>query len=165
MTDRFIQKKEIERLAECSDKGNPLLLPEREFTGLYIRICRKSQFLEERLGFLSSFVSGKIIFQLYIFKSSQARWRYVNLEKAYSVNAFSGLPICFTEYFDISLIEIDNPLIVVAIAINIAAQWRFSGAGSRFYQTHFPFPEDESWCHISEVTPNYGQQTQGKCLL
>lgn len=28
MTDRFIQKKEIERLAECSDKCNPLLLPE-----------------------------------------------------------------------------------------------------------------------------------------
>ena len=39
MTDRFIQKKEIERLAECSDKGNPLLLPEREFTGLYIQLC------------------------------------------------------------------------------------------------------------------------------
>ena len=26
MTDRFSQKKEIERRAECSDKGNPLLL-------------------------------------------------------------------------------------------------------------------------------------------
>ena len=47
MTDRFIQKKEIERMAECPDKGNPLLLSEREFSGLYIQLVRKSQFLEE----------------------------------------------------------------------------------------------------------------------
>ena len=47
ITFRFIQTREIERLAACSDKGNPLLLPEREFTGLYIQFVRKSQFLEE----------------------------------------------------------------------------------------------------------------------
>ena len=40
MADRFIQKQEVERLTECTDKGNPLLLPEREFSGFHIQFIR-----------------------------------------------------------------------------------------------------------------------------
>ncbi len=45
--------------------------------------------------------------------------------------------------FDIGFIEINNPLIVVAVAIDIAAQRRFAGAGSGFNQIHFSFPEEK----------------------
>ena len=45
--------------------------------------------------------------------------------------------------FDIDFIEINNPLVVVAITIDIAAQRRFAGAGSSFNQIHFSFPEEK----------------------
>ena len=39
-------------------------------------------------------------------------------------------PLLHGVCFDIGFIEINNPLIVVAVAIDIAAQRRFAGAGS-----------------------------------
>ena len=52
-------------------------------------------------------------------------------------------PLLHGVCFDIGFIEIDNLLIVVAVAIDIAAQRLFSGAGSGFNQIHFSFPEEK----------------------
>ena len=60
-------------------------------------------------------------------------------------------PLLHGVCFDIGFIEINNPLIVVAVAIDIAAQRRFAGAGSSFNQIHFSFPEERT---RSEETDN-----------
>ena len=46
MADRFIQKQEVERLAECTDKSNPLLLAERKFSGFHVQFIWDTQLLE-----------------------------------------------------------------------------------------------------------------------
>ena len=38
MADRFVQKQEVERLAECTDKSDPLLLAERKFSGFHVQL-------------------------------------------------------------------------------------------------------------------------------
>ena len=52
MTDRLIQKQEIERLAERADKGDTLLLPERKFTGFGVCFICDTQLLEKSKDFL-----------------------------------------------------------------------------------------------------------------
>ena len=74
-------------------------------------------------------------------------------------------PLLHGVCFDIGFIEINNPLIVVAITIDIAAQRRFAGAGSCFNQIHFFFPEDQilvPYIRSHRITVS---KHLGKCLL
>ena len=74
-------------------------------------------------------------------------------------------PLLHGVCFDIGFIEINNPLIVVAVTIDVAAQRRFAGAGSRFNQIHLSFPEEKilmPYVRSHRITVS---KHLGKCLL
>ena len=62
MTNRFIQKNEIERLTETADKGDTLLLSKGEFTDFFVYFIGDTKSFKKGEDFFLFFVVGYLIF-------------------------------------------------------------------------------------------------------
>ena len=71
MTDRFVQKDKVERLAERPDKGDPLLLPERELPDLCMSFVCNPHCIEKGENLLFLPVTGQVVFQLDVLECRQ----------------------------------------------------------------------------------------------
>ena len=165
MADRLIQKQEVERLAECTDKSDPLLLAERSFPAFMFSLSEIPSFSNnERISFF--FLCPVRLFFSCTFSIAVSSVKIRKSWKKHTQWMLSQVyPLLHGICFDIGFIEIDNSLIIVAIAVKIAAQRWFSGAWGGFYQIHFSFPEDKVLMPYIRGHRITVSKHLGKCLL
>lgn len=119
----------------CCPKDN---FPAFSFTFSAIPSVSKSA----RISF-SSYI-GESVLQLNVFQSRQLRENAQLLEQ-HAQRMFSQFyPLMNGERADIAFIKVDNTLVIVAISVDIAAQRRFTCAGSSFYQITLSFRSTRS---------------------
>lgn len=122
MRDRLVEKDEVIRLAERTDKRHTLLLAEGHTVHTRVELIADAQLLEQLLNLIEPLVVGDVVLNLDILEGGQLTKELQILEE-YTDMALANLtPTLCVEGVDILTIEEYCATIVTALTIEVATQ-------------------------------------------
>ncbi len=164
VADGFIKQDKVERLAKRTDECHPLLLPKGELACRGVEPVVDTQGFEQGQYFFLLFESSKVVLQLHILQSSKLG-EEAQVLKEHAQRVLPKLyPLLHPERLDIGFVKVDDALVVVTVAIEVAAKRRFAGARCCLDEVRLALAEgDVGVPHVRRHRITVGKHL-GKCL-